>query len=260
MAAGVVGGWLVVALVFSGQGYLFSLYAGRAQAWWPSLGYSLAIFSIWAVITWPLMLFVRRVEAWGAPLPSRLAVYALGLVVVAALHVGLFALVYWPIYNDGGRIPTRWAMGARMFISNAHTNAVFYVAIAVATARVAASSREKAAARTRPVGDGLRVRRRGRVQVAPLSDVEWIGAAGNYAEAHTGERAFLVDESLSALATRLPADTFVRIHRGAIVRLDRIAEVRGAGRGDAWVTLCGGQTLRLSRRYRSGLADWLAGA
>lgn len=225
--------------------------SGGRQAWWPSVGYSLAIFSVWALLTWPLLEAVRRIEASGLGLPRRVGLYAAGLFLVAALHVGLFVAVYWPIYNDGGRLG-RWAMGERMFVRNLGTNALFYAALVGVGLRLT-----RRAAVAAPV-EALRARSRGAVRIVPLADVDWIGAAGNYAEAHTGQGSVLLDEGLSALASRLPAQ-FARIHRGAIVRLDRISEVRSLGRGDAEVALRSGVTLRLSRRYRPALSAWLNG-
>lgn len=90
-----------------------------------------------------------------------------------------------------------------------------------------------------------------------FAEIDWIGAAGDYAEVHAGERALLTDRSLTALDAELPAREFARIHRGAIVRLDRIDVVTGLGRGDAEVRLRSGAALRLSRRYRDRLADRL---
>ena len=249
LAAAIVAGWSVVAVLLALQGWMTS---GGRQGWWPSLGYSLAIFSVWAGLTWPVLEGVRRVEASGLGLAPRVGVYAAGLLLVAALHVGLFVAIYWPMYNGGGRL-TRWAMGERMFVRNLGTNALFYVALVGAGLRL--NRRTVAAA---PV-EALRARSRGAVRIVPLSDVDWIGAAGNYAEAHTGQGSVLLDDSLSALAARLPAQAFARIHRGAIVRLDRIAEVRSLGRGDAEVALRSGATLRLSRRYRPALSAWLNG-
>lgn len=254
LAAAIVLGWSMVAVLLSVQGWLTSANAGRAQAWWPSLGYSFAIFSVWAALTWPVLEGVRRVEGSALRPPARIAVYVAGLFVVAALHVLLFVAVYWPVYNDGGRL-ARWAMGERMFVRNLGTNALFYAALAGVGLRLA-----RRPAPVRPATEALRARSRGAVRIVPLADVDWIGAAGNYAEAHTGQGSVLLDESLASLAQRLPAEAFARIHRGAIVRLDRIAEVRSLGRGDAEVALRSGQRLRLSRRYRPALSAWLTGS
>lgn len=252
LAVGIVLAWSAVALLLATQGYLTS---GRTQPWWPSLGYSLAIFSVWAALTAPILMAVRRVEATAWSLPRRLAAYAAGALVVSALHVGLFVLAYWPIYNDAGRIPTRWAMGERMFVRNLGTNVIFYAG--VVGAGLFAVRRERRPLPTAP--DILRARSRGAVRIVPLDQVDWIEAAGNYAQAHTASGAVLLDESLASLAARLPGDRFARIHRRAIVRLDRIVEVRSLGRGDADVVLSSGPALRLSRRYRDALAALLNG-
>ncbi len=65
--------WSAVALLLSVQGWLTSANAGRAQAWWPSLGYSFAIFSVWAALTWPVLEAVRRIEDSALRLPARAA-------------------------------------------------------------------------------------------------------------------------------------------------------------------------------------------
>ncbi|HEY0647409.1 LytTR family DNA-binding domain-containing protein, partial [Phenylobacterium sp.] len=143
----------------------------------------------------------------------------------------------------------------RMFVRNLGTNALFYAALVGAGLRLARRPQPAP-----PPTEALRARSRGAVRIVPLGDVDWIGAAGNYAEAHTGQGSVLLDESLAALAARLPADAFARIHRGVIVRLDRIAQVKGLGRGDAQVTLRSGAELRLSRRYRPALSAWLNGS
>lgn len=252
LAAGVILGWCAVAVLLSLQGYVTSLNAGRPQPWWPSLGYSFAIFSVWAALTWPVLAAVRRIEASTLRLPVRLAIYAAGLFAVSALHVALFVAVYWPLYNDGGRL-ARWAMGERMFVRNLGTNVLFYAALVGLGLRLARRTPPAAAP-----PETLKARSRGAVRIVPLADVDWIGAAGNYAEAHTAAGAVLLDESLGSLAARLPPG-FARIHRGAIVRLDRVAAVRSLGRGDAEVALRTGETLRLSRRYRPALSAWLNG-
>lgn len=252
-AAAVFLAWTAVAFLSALQGYVASASQGEPQAWWPSLGYALAIFSIWAALTGPIVLAVLQVERSGRPLPQRLLVYLAGVFLVGALHVGLFVLVFWPVYSDGGRL-TRWAMGERMFVRNFGENVVLYAAL---VAIVALTVRRAARAALR-APEVLRARTRAGVRLIPLSEVDWIGAAGDYAEAHTRQGAYLVDETLAGLAERLPAQGFARIHRSAIVRLDRVRTVRSLGRGDAEVVLECGRVLRLSRRYRPALAGWLA--
>lgn len=258
--------WTAVALLFSVQGYLASAYRGSPQPWWPSFGYSLAIFSIWALLTPAIVQAVRKVEA-KAPRFRRGLIYAAGLPVVLALHVALFALLYWPIYNDGGRIPSRWAMSSLMFLKNVDTNTLFYVLVVGVTAILLAKRRQETPPEAKPANPvqpdatehgPLQVRMRGRLRLVPLSQVDWIQAAGDYAEVHVGNQAHLLDESLTSLTQRLPTSDFARIHRQSLIRLDRVKEVRSLGRGDAAVILSGGTELRLSRRYRANLLAYLA--
>jgi hypothetical protein len=250
LAAAIMCVWSAVAVLLATQGYLTS---GARQAWWPSLGYSFAIFSIWAGLTAPILAAVRRIEGSRWSLGQRAAAYGMGVLVVSALHVSLFVGVFWPLYNSGQ--PSPWAMGERMFVRNLGTNVIFYAGV-VAVGLFAARRERRAIPM---VADVLRARSRGSVRIVPLDQVEWIEAAGNYAEAHTAGGSVLLDEPLASLAARLPADRFVRIHRRAIVRLDRISEVRSLGRGDAEVRLSSGQGLRLSRRYRDALSALLNG-
>ena len=55
---------------------------------------------------------------------------------------------------------------------------------------------------------------------------------------------------MSQLERDLDPTHFCRIHRGAIVRFDRIVEIHPTHHGDAEIRLKDGTTLRLSRSYR----------
>lgn len=99
----------------------------------------------------------------------------------------------------------------------------------------------------------LVARSQGRARIILLTDIVSIASAGNYSEICTGARAFLMNDSLTSLETRLPPKEFVRVHRSAIVRLDKILEIRLGAHGDGVIQLEGGSEIRLSRRYRAGI-------
>ncbi len=94
-----------------------------------------------------------------------------------------------------------------------------------------------------------------RTRIVRLEEVDWIEAEGNYARLHCqgGEVRHLVPRPLGELAGSLEAHGFVRIHRSAIVNLDRVTELRTDNHRDYSVLLESGQTLRLSRTYRNEL-------
>jgi two-component system, LytTR family, response regulator len=81
------------------------------------------------------------------------------------------------------------------------------------------------------------------------AEIDWIEARDYYSCVHAGPRSFLVRESMRALERWLDRDAFARVHRGAIVRLDRIREIR-TGSGGASVVLKTGTRIPVSRRRR----------
>jgi DNA-binding LytR/AlgR family response regulator len=99
------------------------------------------------------------------------------------------------------------------------------------------------------------VRTRGSVELIELANVDWIEAQGNYLALHVGARSHLVRDTVTRIETELDASRFVRIHRRAIVAVDRIASVQRLAKGDARVILHSGSEIRASRRYRQALWD-----
>src|SRR5262245_39246003 len=78
----------------------------------------------------------------------------------------------------------------------------------------------------------LIVRSAGRILSVPTGQVEWIEAQDNYVHVHRAGQAHVVRVTLSGLAAQLDPEQFVRIHRGAVVNVDAIHELRSV-RG-AW--------------------------
>ena len=62
-------------------------------------------------------------------------------------------------------------------------------------------------------------------------------------------------ESLASLEQRLDPDGFVRVHRSAIVRLDRVREIRSTGPGESVLILRDGTRVPVSRRRREQVTD-----
>lgn len=57
------------------------------------------------------------------------------------------------------------------------------------------------------------VRTGSRIQIVLADDIEWIGAAGDYAELHCPSRAHLLRETMRDLEQNLDPAKFLRIHR-----------------------------------------------
>ena len=99
----------------------------------------------------------------------------------------------------------------------------------------------------------ISVESRGQVRVVPVDKVDYITADGPYAELHAGDRVFAIRERMQTLEERLDPEIFFRIHRSAIVRLDRIDTLLRHPGGDYGVRLKNGTELSLSRGRREDL-------
>lgn len=100
----------------------------------------------------------------------------------------------------------------------------------------------------------ISVESRGQVRVVPVARIDYITASGPYAELHVGEKTFAIRERMQTLEEKLDPDAFFRIHRSAIVRLDRIDTLQHAAGGDYSVRLKDGTELSVSRNRRDELA------
>jgi two-component system, LytTR family, response regulator len=96
----------------------------------------------------------------------------------------------------------------------------------------------------------LTVRVAQRVQIVRVPDIDWIEAADYCARLHAGGSIHVVRVSLGALERLLDPASFVRVHRSAIVNLDRIKEFVSDGTGDGLVVLADGTRVRMARSRR----------
>ena len=103
------------------------------------------------------------------------------------------------------------------------------------------------------------VRTRDRMVFVKADDIDWIEAADYYASLHAGGKAHLVRQTMAELEKQLDPEKFVRVHRSAIVNLDRVAELHPLFRGDGILVLHDGTRLRLSRARREEFERRLAG-
>lgn len=84
-------------------------------------------------------------------------------------------------------------------------------------------------------------------------DVDWLSAEGNYVKLRAGRAEHLVRGTISGMESCLDPRRFARIHRSAIVNLDRVRELQPMFRGE-WVALLhDGTKLRVTPTYRDAL-------
>ena len=96
-----------------------------------------------------------------------------------------------------------------------------------------------------------------RVVLLPVSDIDWIGADGDYVRIHVGAAEYMIREPMSRLVDSLDPSHFARIHRSTVVNLDRIRELHPLFKGDHLVKLLDGTELKLSRHFKKPLEQLL---
>jgi len=97
----------------------------------------------------------------------------------------------------------------------------------------------------------------GRTLIVPVAEIDWIEAEDYYVRLHVGERSHLLRRPLADLEAELDPERFVRVHRSAIVNVDRVRQIRPLFKGDAVLDLEGGREIRLSRTYRERFLEAL---
>ena len=102
--------------------------------------------------------------------------------------------------------------------------------------------------------DRLVVKTGGRVVFLRTEDIDWVEASGNYVRLHVGAETHLLRESMKNMERRLDPNTFVRIHRSAIVNVDRIRELEPWFHGEYIVIMRDGTRLTASRVYSDRLS------
>lgn len=102
-------------------------------------------------------------------------------------------------------------------------------------------------------------RHAGVIRYIDIGRIRWIEAANQYVRLHTDDGRYLLRQSMSRLGALLSPDRFQRIHRSAIVNLDRVVELWIESASIRWALLEGGERLPVSRRYWDPLQAALLG-
>jgi len=101
----------------------------------------------------------------------------------------------------------------------------------------------------------LVVKAGGRVFFLDVDQIHCIEAEGNYVRIHDNSKHYLLRETISGLEEQLDPKQFLRIHRSAIVKIDKIKELQPWFHGEYRIILENGKQLTLSRNYRANLQE-----
>ncbi|NEX94501.1 LytTR family DNA-binding domain-containing protein, partial [Caulobacter sp. 17J65-9] len=243
--------WLVAVTMLEPGNIASALEAGQPPSWSREVLRILCAGLLGASATPVLLILARRVTAAAtvrsiAVQAAAVLALAFGLVVVSCL------LEAWLL--DGRRLPSVAGVGRELSANWLLVTVLlggFLGLIRAARARTERSAPAAEAESAWPTH--LPIKDRARLILVDLAEVDWIETQGNYQALHAGEAVHLLRDTSAGLQARLDPARFVRIHRRAVVALDRVAEVRAGADGDALVRLTTGAELRLARSRREEL-------
>jgi two-component system LytT family response regulator len=110
----------------------------------------------------------------------------------------------------------------------------------------------------RRYSERLIVKSSGRVFFIRTDEIDWVEASGNYVKIHAKADAHLLRESMKNMEAKLDPKIFVRIHRSAIVNIDRIKELEPWFHGEYIVIMRDGTRLTASRVFSDRLSALIA--
>jgi two-component system LytT family response regulator len=89
------------------------------------------------------------------------------------------------------------------------------------------------------------------------AEIDWIEADDYYSAIHLKGKRYLIRESLASLEQRLDSNQFLRVHRSAIVNLERVKEVKHDNLGTVTLVLSDATKVPVSRRRRAQVNERL---
>lgn len=247
--------WIVVMAVVTTQHLVLRWLRGGAQPSGGELAGKLALLLGWALATPAIVRSVAHRPLSGARARANAARHALnGAAFVALVNLllriprhagpGLDWVGLWRDWLDGVTFYGPLAMlvyGAIVLLGQ------WLLVRAPSDARP-----------VEPRPDHLPLRLGSAMHLVPVGEIRHLEADDNYVQVHAGGAVHRVRGRLSDLEARLDPDRFVRIHRSAIVALDRVRAVVPVHPGDWAVELESGIRLRVARGRRARLNRALA--
>jgi two-component system LytT family response regulator len=101
-----------------------------------------------------------------------------------------------------------------------------------------------------PSAQRFAVRSGNRMTFVSAAEIDWVEAAGNYMILHVGTANHMIRETMSGMEEKLPADTFMRVSRSAMINLPRLKELQTSSNGDTAAILKDGQRVHVTRPLR----------
>jgi len=255
-----------IGVVWMDQGRIES----DVQAWEPvvwEITSHIAIGMLIPLILWFDRLFPIGVETWRR---SMLA-HSLFTFVFSLMHV---TLMYWArvaayvaLSDSSGYQWRGWEWWVQFGYEYLKDFRVYFMFLAIiylyrfvlrrlqGEAEFLSEGREEA--EPIAVTDRFLIKKLGREFLVRVQDIDWIQSSGNYVNLCVGTRVYPLRETMAGISDRLAQQGFQRVHRSAIVNLDRVVEIVPFDTGEGEARLASDVRVPVSRRYRKELRDKL---
>lgn len=213
----------------------------------------------------PLVLALnRRFPLFGEHWRRNALIHVFISVLFSLIHVaGMVALrklVYWMVggYYDFGPLLREWLYEyLKDFRGYAYVLAVVYSYDFILNRLQGEASLPGENEESPNPAEHFLVKKLGKEFLVKISDIDWLEAAGNYVTLHAKGHRYPLRGTMTSLEQRLSERGFARVHRSAMVNLDRVVEIEPLDSGDARARLHDDQWVPISRRYRSRLKERL---
>ncbi len=97
----------------------------------------------------------------------------------------------------------------------------------------------------------------GKIILLNTEEIEWIEADDYYIKINLVNKQYLIRESLKGILDRLPASSFMRVHKSAIINTQAISHLEHLQNTEYMLTLSSGAQVKVSRNYRKSLDTFL---
>ncbi len=266
---------LVLAVAMTGfvaNSIIVSIELGRGgrsyEAWlpWALEGSShLAMLIVFPLVLWFDSMVPIRLSNWRRALPA----HALFSVVFSLGHVGLmyaFRKASWPLFSPGRQYGwDNWPLEFVFeYLKDFRTYLMMLALVYLyrfilrriqGEAELVEEGEDQDGAAT--VSERFLVKKLGREFLVRTNDIDWIEACGNYVNLHVGKRVYPLRDTMMRIDERLSRQGFQRVHRSAIINLERIVELSQTESGDGTARLSSDVTVPVSRSYRKALRERL---
>ena len=203
---------------------------------------------------------IAQAAARGVPLPAVIFVTAYDRYALRAFEVHAFDYLLKPVRESRFReaiAETRRRLAADRFGEESERLAALLSGLGLTSLGLTGSGLTGSGLAGHDLGPPrprrLAIKVDGCITFVDPAELEWLEPEGNYVRLHLGTRTALVRETLTDMEARLDPARFMRIHRSAIVNIDRIRDLRPWFTGEYIVRMEGGREFTLTRRYRDNL-------